>query len=272
MRNRTISLLLAGTLASGALAVSGCQTQMQMAEDHAARILIDAEDALSLERLGAYASSTASAAAPASLVQKITSVKTSVVRKNVVQDSSRGLHTAVPSVSASPSQPPSADEVPSPLTAAGLIVETNSSLPHMAGQSVEGELESVVEPESVLSDPPVMDEVRRSDAVQEVSGGWTADSSAAVDSALAQYRRGTDALPILKRGTSGDCVLELQHALAALGYFNVSPTGYFGRATEASVRAFQRDNNLIPDGMVGVGTRAVLAMRTEPQTSSRTPT
>jgi peptidoglycan hydrolase-like protein with peptidoglycan-binding domain len=56
----------------------------------------------------------------------------------------------------------------------------------------------------------------------------------------------------------GPDVAELQRRLQSLGY-NVGPIdGIFGRQTERAVRQFQRDNNLVPDGVVGPRTIAVL--------------
>jgi peptidoglycan hydrolase-like protein with peptidoglycan-binding domain len=51
--------------------------------------------------------------------------------------------------------------------------------------------------------------------------------------------------PTLRRGTKGDLVKTLQ---ARVG---VDPDGKFGPKTEAAVRAFQRKNDLVADGIVG---------------------
>jgi len=55
----------------------------------------------------------------------------------------------------------------------------------------------------------------------------------------------------LKYGMQGNDVKELQNALAKLGYFNTTPTGYFGSITRDAVIKFQKANNLTPDGIVG---------------------
>ncbi|MCD8500642.1 MAG: peptidoglycan-binding protein [Bacillaceae bacterium] len=39
-----------------------------------------------------------------------------------------------------------------------------------------------------------------------------------------------------------------------LGYFNHSITGYFGPITESAVKQFQKDHNLISDGLVTTST------------------
>ena len=62
---------------------------------------------------------------------------------------------------------------------------------------------------------------------------------------------------LLREGSSGDQVREVQTRLAALG-FPVAVDGVFGAATTAAVRSFQRDRGLDPDGIVGPGTRQAL--------------
>lgn len=61
---------------------------------------------------------------------------------------------------------------------------------------------------------------------------------------------------------TGADVREVQMALVAKG-FNVGdfgPDGVFGPATDASVRAFQQQNNLRVDGIVGSATRSMLGL------------
>ena len=58
--------------------------------------------------------------------------------------------------------------------------------------------------------------------------------------------------PTLRRGDEGDLVVLVQTKVG------VASTGTFDAATEAAVRAFQRDNSLVPDGIVGPRTWAVL--------------
>lgn len=48
----------------------------------------------------------------------------------------------------------------------------------------------------------------------------------------------------------------LQFFLNNQGYLSVSPTGYFGPMTKRAVMAFQANNGLAADGIVGVQTRA----------------
>lgn len=56
----------------------------------------------------------------------------------------------------------------------------------------------------------------------------------------------------LKLGDKGERVKQLQRDLKALGYFKYPLiTGYFGSITGASVKAFQRANKLVADGIAG---------------------
>jgi hypothetical protein len=49
-------------------------------------------------------------------------------------------------------------------------------------------------------------------------------------------------------------VYELQYRLKRVGLFAPAPTGYFGRITEAGVKAFQERNGLTQSGVVGYAT------------------
>lgn len=62
---------------------------------------------------------------------------------------------------------------------------------------------------------------------------------------------------LLRRGTSGPDVRDLQTVLAALGY-PLRCDGVFGPATADAVRRFQSDRGLTADGVVGPATRAAL--------------
>ncbi|MEN6328132.1 MAG: peptidoglycan-binding protein, partial [Syntrophomonas sp.] len=56
---------------------------------------------------------------------------------------------------------------------------------------------------------------------------------------------------ILKLGSQGADVKELQTNLRALGYFQAKIDGHFGPKTEQAVIQFQKASNLTPDGIVG---------------------
>ena len=63
---------------------------------------------------------------------------------------------------------------------------------------------------------------------------------------------------VLKRGSRGEPVKELQRQLTKLGYNTRGVDGIFGPATETAVRKFQKDRKLTVDGVVGPQTRRVL--------------
>jgi len=56
--------------------------------------------------------------------------------------------------------------------------------------------------------------------------------------------------PVLRRGSFGDAVIDLQELLRTHGYL-LSIDGDFGAATELAVRDFQLENGLQTDGIVG---------------------
>ena len=58
--------------------------------------------------------------------------------------------------------------------------------------------------------------------------------------------------PTLRRGARGDLVKEIQTMAG------IAVDGIFGADTEAAVRRFQRDRGMVPDGIVGPKTWAVL--------------
>ncbi len=60
--------------------------------------------------------------------------------------------------------------------------------------------------------------------------------------------------PMLKRGSEGPDVKDLQEALIELDFKPGEVDGVFGEATREAVRAFQRDNDLPADGIVGPAT------------------
>lgn len=66
------------------------------------------------------------------------------------------------------------------------------------------------------------------------------------------------AAQILRRGTQGANVGNIQNLLAQGGYNVGSVDGIFGPKTQAAVTAFQRANGLTPDGIIGSKTMAAL--------------
>ncbi|PYZ99077.1 hypothetical protein CR205_11115 [Alteribacter lacisalsi] len=59
------------------------------------------------------------------------------------------------------------------------------------------------------------------------------------------------ATPVLKKGSSGTAVSDLQRALTNKGYSTKGIDGKFGPATEAAVKKFQKYNKLTVDGVAG---------------------
>lgn len=65
---------------------------------------------------------------------------------------------------------------------------------------------------------------------------------------------------ILKQGSKGSEVKEVQRRLKMWGYYNGSVDGVFGKGTRSAVIAFQKKNGLTADGVVGKATYQALGM------------
>lgn len=65
---------------------------------------------------------------------------------------------------------------------------------------------------------------------------------------------------VLKQGSSGGEVKEVQKKLKQWGYYKGSVDGVFGAGTKAAVVAFQKKNGLTADGVVGKATYKALGM------------
>ena len=65
---------------------------------------------------------------------------------------------------------------------------------------------------------------------------------------------------VLKQGSSGNEVKEVQRRLKLWGYYNGAPDGVFGSGTKSAVIAFQKKNGLQADGVVGKSTYKALGM------------
>jgi peptidoglycan hydrolase-like protein with peptidoglycan-binding domain len=57
--------------------------------------------------------------------------------------------------------------------------------------------------------------------------------------------------PALRLGSKSEDVKRVQLVLQTTSYYNGAADGNFGSATEAAVKAFQKDNKLSADGIVG---------------------
>ena len=64
--------------------------------------------------------------------------------------------------------------------------------------------------------------------------------------------------PILRTGSRGQEVKDLQGRLQALGYYSGEIDGQYGPGTKEAVTAFQKQNGLDADGMVGQETKSIL--------------
>lgn len=65
--------------------------------------------------------------------------------------------------------------------------------------------------------------------------------------------------PVLRLGSTGTFVTELQNTLKTLLYYNGPINGNFDANTEAAVKTFQVNNRLTPDGIVGRDTWSALS-------------
>lgn len=63
---------------------------------------------------------------------------------------------------------------------------------------------------------------------------------------------------LLKLGSRGSEVIELQQYLQVMGYYNKPITGYYDLSTQQAVKVFQSDVGLKLDGIVGSMTQAVI--------------
>ncbi len=73
---------------------------------------------------------------------------------------------------------------------------------------------------------------------------------------------------VLKYGSQGDQVKEVQTRLKRWGYYSGSVDGVFGSATRSAVISFQRRNGLTPDGVVGQATANALGISLSGSSSS----
>lgn len=72
------------------------------------------------------------------------------------------------------------------------------------------------------------------------------------------YAASAGGVGLLKIGSRGSEVVELQKRLKELGLFKVNITGYFGNITRSAVISFQKKSGITVDGIVGNQTRKYL--------------
>ncbi len=75
-------------------------------------------------------------------------------------------------------------------------------------------------------------------------------------------------LPVLRNGSTGYNVTLIQRLINNAGYGSLVEDGIFGVSTDAAVKQFQKDRNLIVDGIVGSQTWEALLPPTIGQGSS----
>ena len=64
---------------------------------------------------------------------------------------------------------------------------------------------------------------------------------------------------VLRQGSNGNAVKELQERLRAEGFFKYpTSTGYFGSVTRDALKAYQRAHKLVPYGILNRATLALL--------------
>ena len=71
--------------------------------------------------------------------------------------------------------------------------------------------------------------------------------------------------PLLRRGSNGLAVVDLQTRLATFGFSPGTADGIFGSLTETAVKNFQRSRGLAADGIVGAQTWGALLTTTVPK-------
>ncbi len=101
---------------------------------------------------------------------------------------------------------------------------------------------------------PVVQEVRREISLTPTPLPPVPDSVMAVTPDPSQ----PTAAPVLRNGSKGQDVKDLQSRLAGLGYYTGDIDGEFGPGTKEAVTAFQKANGLEADGIVGEETRKLL--------------
>ncbi len=94
-------------------------------------------------------------------------------------------------------------------------------------------------------------------AISAVAGvaGKTAQTAPSAGVAVEEV-----AAAVLRQGSKGSEVKEVQRRLKQWGYYNGSVDGVFGAGTRAAVVAFQKKNGLTADGVVGKATYKALGM------------
>ncbi len=123
----------------------------------------------------------------------------------------------------------------------------------------------------------LFDQVTVNTPVVITTSGQSFDAIAAANGLSGTANSGTPSTPagssgeVLKKGSRGAAVQELQKKLTSLGYDTKGADGVFGANTEQAVRQFQAAHSLVADGVVGPATRKALEGTTGSTTPPTTP-
>ncbi|MBR5145040.1 MAG: peptidoglycan-binding protein, partial [Clostridia bacterium] len=77
-----------------------------------------------------------------------------------------------------------------------------------------------------------------------------------------------DAATVVKQGSRGEIVRQIQTKLKNWGYYTGGVDGVFGAKTTTAVKSFQRKNKLTADGIVGQKTANAMGIRLSSSSSS----
>ena len=77
-----------------------------------------------------------------------------------------------------------------------------------------------------------------------------------------------DAVTVVKQGSRGEIVRQIQTKLKNWGYYTDGVDGIFGAKTTSAVKYFQRKNNLTQDGVVGQKTANAMGIKLSGNTTS----
>ena len=94
-------------------------------------------------------------------------------------------------------------------------------------------------------------------SLSAVAVGGAVEKAQAEPTAITQF---STVAEILRQGSKGSDVKEVQRRLKLWGYYNGSVDGVFGAGTRAAVISFQKKNGLTADGVVGKSTYKALGM------------
>ena len=109
------------------------------------------------------------------------------------------------------------------------------------------------------------------DAAGDTSGG-VASGGTSSGGTPSSGTTALDTTRTLRYGSRSDDVRKLQDALAALGYFKNTSTGYYGTQTTAAVKSYQRAKGLTEDGIAGKNTLSAINADLAGGTASTTTT